>query len=905
DWLGDRAAWGEILQGLAIDAAGGQKRRLGRFLFAMNGQHFCNQVQSLVAGLRNASRADPVTFHLFCGLAGGTGSGAIIDAIAQLRRLYPDANAARIMVYAYLPDMQPPRNWSTGNYHANAYAALKELNALGVGGYAPHDVVGGTGRLNSDFWYNGCYVYSDTNDQGYRAGIDADLPETVADFVFLKTVVARHVQWDDLQRFENSENGNAAPEATPGGKGQRSVRFLGFGIKRLAFPEETIRESLTYDFAAQSYRQLQFNNWVDGIGYLEQPRPQARAAYVADAKQQEDWRIADDHVQLNRLILDLPGTPPPPYPAEWEAWENQYVSLTLRETNKLNWAASLKEKFSTAWRENFRRTGVQQFFELAQRDEREMARDVRGRVERTLFSEWANGQRALFDCALTVSALIEDLAVRLQKVEGAIEVQTRTADDNARQIELIEKQWAKLRLVDFATNSRERDVRKLGLLHRSAWIARTRIEALRFSKALMPMIVTELSDLKTILDSNVATVSRGAEAAEAAVQARTPADDAGDATGGVVATITDAPAVRDARKVLVLDKKEQEAATAAVRARIIGALGPNESFGALADKLTTNDIRDIIVQTCEANVVSAHQRLIAERSRKVIGVSIIDKLRDIWADPEQLRREATALTRSAGRFVAFDNAQQVQDFPGKGGDVRGMESFAVIMPQPPEHRDFVTGLERALVAARPGGATIVPSAERSNEITLISLVNLFPLRFVRLVGDLRRSYEARLAKDPARGALEIHTEGDGSQFPNLFIADAVEIEAAVRPLLLLAEGMGLIRENRNHISGKTTLILAPPDADVMEAPLELGGDLMAAAANAGADLLDGLQVAVQRAWATGFRHIDNQAGARDIIRARLATILAARGNDPTDAIVTKWRDAAKTATTMLEEGIGQ
>lgn len=44
DWLGDRNAWGEILSSLNIDAAGGQKRRLGRFLFAMSAQRFVDSV---------------------------------------------------------------------------------------------------------------------------------------------------------------------------------------------------------------------------------------------------------------------------------------------------------------------------------------------------------------------------------------------------------------------------------------------------------------------------------------------------------------------------------------------------------------------------------------------------------------------------------------------------------------------------------------------------------------------------------------------------------------------------------------------------------------------------------------------------------------------------------------------
>jgi hypothetical protein len=245
-WIGDRAAWGEILASLSIDAAGGQKRRLGRFRFAMSAARYRGAVSSILQDMQTrGARSTDATFHIFCGLAGGTGSGAVIDAVAQLRAMFPDPKK-RIIVYAYLPDLNPPPRWNTGNYHANAYAALLELNALSAGAWSPFDVLTGAGPVqNPDgFWFNGCYVFTDENDQGYRAGIDRDLPDILADFVYRKTVVARSVNWDGLVRMENSENGDASPEASPTTRrGVRSVRFMSFGIRSLAFPEAEIRST--------------------------------------------------------------------------------------------------------------------------------------------------------------------------------------------------------------------------------------------------------------------------------------------------------------------------------------------------------------------------------------------------------------------------------------------------------------------------------------------------------------------------------------------------------------------------------------------------------------------------------------------------------------------------------------
>jgi hypothetical protein len=48
-----------------------------------------------------------VTFHVVTGLAGGTGSGSIIDVVAQLRDVYPDSKRYPILTYALLPVDRP------------------------------------------------------------------------------------------------------------------------------------------------------------------------------------------------------------------------------------------------------------------------------------------------------------------------------------------------------------------------------------------------------------------------------------------------------------------------------------------------------------------------------------------------------------------------------------------------------------------------------------------------------------------------------------------------------------------------------------------------------------------------------------------------------------------------------
>jgi hypothetical protein len=158
-WIGSHKQWEDILNSIAGETLGGQKRRLGRFLFASKAQDFKNQLKQLASELTKGGEAS-ITFHICCGLAGGTGSGSLIDVIAQIRALYPEPRTYHIVVYALLPEEIPNPSWARGNYHANGYAALSELNALSTGSYQPCDIAESGKPLQLMDPFNGCYIFS-------------------------------------------------------------------------------------------------------------------------------------------------------------------------------------------------------------------------------------------------------------------------------------------------------------------------------------------------------------------------------------------------------------------------------------------------------------------------------------------------------------------------------------------------------------------------------------------------------------------------------------------------------------------------------------------------------------------------------------------------------------------------
>jgi hypothetical protein len=906
-WLGDRRAWGEILSGLNVNAAGGQKRRLGRFLFAMKAGEFVDRVSSIVQAMQDRGRRSAeLTIHIVCGLAGGTGSGALIDAVAQLRQKYPDPDK-RVILYTYMPDINPPQGWNTGNYHANAYAALLELNAMAAGAWAPFDVVGGGGpvRVNSNqMWFNGCYVFSDENEQGYRASINNDLPDLLADFIFQKTIVARQVNWAELQSVENSENGDAAPETANGvGKGLRSVRFLSFGVRSLAFPEEAIRERLSYDFVKQSLDQLRFNNWQDSSGYLEQARPLADAEFVADARQREDWRITDDHLRLSRPIIDMDGPNRwRPYEDEWQEWQVHSRRL-VEQSDKLKWLDDLKKLYQMTWTASFRGQGVEAFFKIAERDRGNYAQAIRNRVEQTLFEDWRNGARAVSDCRRVVDALILDVQARLAGVDAWIGKRQDIEKTLQDQLLDIEQTWPRLIIIP---GGRERLLDKASLVLRELYCTRTLAEAGRYSKRLGDELGTQLEDLRSALASADSALGTAADEAQKIIQSRFQKDGADQGEGTYVTTLDSTAAIEKVERKLVLNQEEMRTHTAAVRAKIAKALGQQQSFSAFSARFKEADLRNIIVVASEENVGSAHQRLISDKSERIVGVSVIDKLCDMWGEnQDRINKETAQLVRTAGRFAKFDQTEQnksiiVVEDPSKPAKVirrAATESLAVIMPMPPEQKNFVDMLQTGFRNARSStDVKFISSGQTGSSVTVVNLTNLFPLRFVRLVRSLRAEYLRQIElRGAERVCLEVHGEGTTSAYPELFMPDAATMAPRFRPLLLLGLAWGPV------VSDKNGLMLLRKDEDGFDlAPVKLGATLDDAADSASEQLIDSLRTALVPLQAAKTSD-DALAAGRTSILAAIEQVKARYSGDVSNPSVIAWNDAARDAMKVLKK----
>jgi hypothetical protein len=841
-WIGDRAAWRDILGSVVGEALGGQKRRLGRFLFACKaketGEGFLNKIKNQVDEIRRKSGENNITFHVCAGLAGGTGSGSIIDVITQIRRLYPD-DAHRIVLYCLLPEDQPPPDWNTGNYHANGYGALVELNALSVGAYFPHDVSEGPGRVhfkdasgNPVSPFNGAYLFSNENENGRILNLARDeISSLVASFLFQKIVVAQATPWSDtLRRTENAENGDGTPESMPGiNIPQRSKRFLTFGIKRLIIPEEEIREYITYSFARQAALQLQFNNWSATQGYVDLAKNEAFAQYVSDARNHERWKMADVHLCLEKGILPAEVLDKwTKVEDEWKAAVNGFAQVAMNAVPKEAGMSKLTQLADNHFNVNWRSKGVVDFFRMKEGDIRDQSKEIRSLVEVDLWTKWASAELSMFDISRLLADLRSHLEERLSTCERSVVKYRALVEDGKTRSELAAKirdnnvTWAKIGPISDLLGKRKNTIQAQAECFKDFYAAKHRIEAWAFARKLLLQVIEEISDLLAIVqantsnlaemvkgDSNSSTENRFEGLVER-VEARCKESFTEDLKDQIV-KMYDPKAVRAFTQKLVRDEEIQGNQTKAVRDAIIRRLGERADFSVFRQKMVRGTLLDVLEEVCDEQAFTAHNNLVAADPslHRTLGANIVDTLcRSFSGNPMKLNDYIRQLVDSAGNYLRMDDMNAKKEGPG-AGPYTAVSQFAILIPKAAENPDF----RDVLVEAFKSACSITPSFfenPKTTEITMVGIRNLFPLRYAKHLALLRDKYRERLARNP-RAKIEVHTEGDGEEWPPVFLPEGDVVRKGSLSWLLLGKATGCVRLMEDPDTGSEALYLVATD----------------------------------------------------------------------------------------------
>lgn len=854
-WIGEVERWSHI-QAAISEGIGGQKRRLGRFLFACQASAFVRKLQAQYNACKERTKAVNVVFHVVAGLAGGTGSGSLVDAIALIRKNFPQHRTNRILGYLLLPERNPDPGWCKPGsaYHANGYAALMELNALAVEDYKPFDLTGTGNRIerSGDVKeappFDGCFVFVNENE----AGTVIDLSKTgefykvVGGFLYQKVVAVAESDWESrLARYETMENMTEDPSESEGGRPVRSRRFITFGIKRVVVPDREIREFLVYKAAEQALLQS-LHNHVTDEGYADRPEI---TGPMPESKWEEllaSWKASPSCLLQETPILPLPEGSPEykTYRQEWNITDKIVAHVMEHEKRPEVWMAAVNENCLAYINQNFRAVGIAEFFKVRSKQVNEQARAVLHAVESDLFTRWANGKLSLEETAGIVRKFSEwlgtqrgEFARKAERCREALGTAGGRAELDAC-IEANTKEWSKIGPLSARFGKREELLRAQARLLFEKGRLLTLLAACEHAEKLGAVLASRLADLQNAIDAVIALhreVLGGSGGSKGVffgvrnqIESRCRIDERWQ-PGDAVIKFYKPSEVHDFARRMFTDK-EICADFARIFREQIGSRIKNEpGFFSMHQRIDRAKMLDALTDGAfEENVRTKHAVVAAREPglEPVLDRNIVDLLAREFAGRETETGDfCKNLIQFSGTFLNWNPGQR-----GASGSnlEKEKDSFetAIVIPQSPNSTDFRAALDRAFGVAC-GNKDTFKSIEgrRPQEIVLISLRNMFPLRYTRQVVDLKGFYEEYLRNQPGgerreRALMELHSES--REYPPLFPPGAGERESLFLPVLLAGRAAGQVFSERDPSTGREVVAWKPAGrpAEILGASIE-------------------------------------------------------------------------------------
>lgn len=778
-----------------IGAAAGQKRRAGRIMFASNCARFIDSVRGKYNDLRSKTKMDTLHVYIFTGLAGGTGSGSVIDVVAQIRKTYPQSE---IDVYAMIPELNIPNGYNVGRYHQNGYAALRELSAMNVPhGYRPSDVMTGEEHIHfeteDELKQFGLVLFSNVNENGIEVSSTTKNPEMhrlVADTVYFNIFLAKNNNTQDYFRAWSCENRNdyLVEFSTKAKKGEkipkRTKAISTFGIKRIIYPESRIIEHISYTLSERIIWQMHYNNFKEeGEGYVNEPIRKDYSEFTKNDGIMREWRLDDSHMMLNEKILDSDKNVD-----SFETFWDNVVGFYNYEDAKANDSEPLRylEHYcEDQYQHQFRlKQGVEEYYKDKSVDKvlREQASFVVDSIEKHLYTQWYEGKYSMAD----LMGICEQILLYLKQ----------KSDNNENEIAKIDEDIEAFTDDKVANN----DVfNHMGIIKRAAggssrcysdhqailkdlYVARTRKIGKQFEGRLLLRLRSLFEDFQQQMNDFVGQLMKSEDDLIKQISDRTRNDTKLDVSKTIVEVSEDDKMMAFEEKI-ERDKTKMDSLAAIMRHKLV-----NEQtyahFGDLAAMIGDNTVTDIADQYLSEQIRAYHADDDDFRHDKIIDINVLQELqKQLQNNPDMdVNIFAKKIIDQCGVFLKL-NGSEITKFmpnnPNPNSERASIDQKCMLISLPnyegdDKLKDFALQLEAAFKSATSSEKTQISidhSSNRNNEITIVEVRYLFPVRCLTWLPQFKKEYltliDDKNEADRKQNRILLHSEGDGSSLPAL------------------------------------------------------------------------------------------------------------------------------------------
>lgn len=789
----------------SLGHAAGQKRRAGRLLFAANAVGYVNSLKDAYARTQEISgTSENTTIYIFAGLSGGTGSGAIVDAIVQTRKTFP---GAKIQVFAMIPEMNLPKSdMDQGRYYQNGYAAMNELNALQTGRWTPQDVTG-RGEINL---YNdrvkgvadGLTVYSNVNENGLAINSLSELPKIVSDFVFARIFyindedavnadIIRSYNFENMDGFalEFDEAANAGADGRV--PVARTKKVNSFGIKRVIYPELRVLKHITYTLGESILYQFKYNNWRENQGFVNEERNKDYRRDYLSKENQQAWMLDLEHLTLEKKILESDTD----YPGFNDYWHDKaigYAEEAKKSNNPLNELDNILADFYSV---HFREDGVEAFYTAKDRVIPEMAKEVRRRIEHGLFEKWKLGDISIVELQQVSKLLIE----RIGEIRTEIETAVKEETDNFKAIEEDRisnvEEWSRLGILQRMVGVGARRYAEHQGILTDYYTSKTRLVALEFAKKLAAKISVEIGKLDADISSFGQKISDAIKETEKLVAAQRKINKGLEDMRGAIIEVSEEDAMSEFEIDIKVDKIDMPNIARQLREAILPQ-SDFVNFGLLANDINIDDIKDAFDIKLSEIVRTKHTEK-ADADKKVLGLNILTQLQQQLKTDDDIKAFANKIVQQSGVYLKLNNDQIQLHLRNNEGILSptnpasiNKKAILVSIPSPDENeglKRFADKLEEAFKnsfnqSTARTSITVNRKSPRKDELSILTVSYCYPMRAIDWMKPYKERYEEFLntgnPNTDAGNAILLHSEGNGSHCPSLFAVDNAEEIAA-------------------------------------------------------------------------------------------------------------------------------
>ncbi len=781
----------------SLGQAAGQKRRAGRLLFAANAGGYVNCLRDANARCEKISGdSSKLNIHIFAGLAGGTGSGAIVDVILQSRKAFPEAI---ISVYAMLPEMNLPKaDMDQGRYYQNGYAAMNELNALQVGRWTPQDV---TGRGNLNLYNDrvkgvadGLTIYSNVNENGLTLNSLQELPKIVSDYLFARIFlvkeddqvnsdIIRAYNFENMDDFALEYDETSVPEIDGKLMVARTKKINSFGIKRVVYPELRILKHITYTIGESVLFQFKYNNWRENQGYVNEEKNKDYRREYLSKEQLAAWRLDEEHLTLNKKILDNDTE----YPTFKEYWKDKVIGYSedaKKNDDPLNELDSILNEFFT---NHFREDGVEAFYQSKEHVIPEMSREIRHKIESELFEKWKQGDISIIELQKVSRLILEKIDEVRKNIDTKVDEENTKFQDIDRERE--DNVNEKNHLGVFKKIVKGNDIfnRHKATLE-DLYVSKTRIIALEFAKKLSAKVAIELGKMDTDVSAFGQKINDAITETEKLITAQRKINKGLEDMKGAIIEVSEEEAMDDFEIALRTDKVDMPNIARNIREAILPQ-GDFYNFGRLTDDISIDDIKDVFDIKLSELVRIKHDEK-ADSEKKVLGLNILTQLRQMLKTNDDIKAFATKIVNQSGVYLKLDNNQITQNIHNNEGNLSpqntasiNKKEILISIPSPDDNSElkkFVDDLEDAFNTSTNQSIartniTVNRKSPRKDELSIMTVGYCFPMRAIEWLKTYKERYNQFLSTgNPATdagNAILLHGEGDGTQLPSLFMVE--------------------------------------------------------------------------------------------------------------------------------------